>query len=123
MKTNRKGNHVVLSADLPAVVLFKELPEDKILITGFENFLTGEEIANKYGENIRKQYFKYGTMILKKIFMDGFSGLLIHDQPYKIDDVLDKKEFNVLIGSLNYAGKLLHDLVKANKTKAKSITI
>lgn len=106
-----------------ARVLFKELPEDKILITGFENFMIGEEIAAKYGETIRKQYFEYDTKVVKKVSLDGFFGLRRHLHTYNVGDILDKKEFNQLIGSLKQAGKLLHDLVVANKTKAKSITI
>jgi len=124
MKTNRKGNRSVSSVDQPAVVLFKELPEGKILIMGFENFLVGEEIAVKYGENIRKQYFKYGTRITKKVSIDGFFCLRTDAATYTVGDVLNKREFTALISSLKQAGKLLHDLVEANIfTKVKSITI
>jgi len=106
-----------------ARVLFKELPEDKILITGFENFMIGEEITAKFGENIRDQYFEYNSKVTKKVSLEGFFQLRSCTTTYSVGDVLDKKEFNVLIGSLKQAGKLLHDLVVANKTKTKSITI
>jgi len=53
----------------PATILYKKLPDDMILIAGFENFLSLEEIKSKYGDAIMKVYFDFPCHMSR--YVDG----------------------------------------------------
>jgi len=106
----------------PAVILYKKLPDDMILITGFEGFLSLEEIFDKYGKVVAKTYvsFPYHMAgITEALYLVGLNGT-----PTTVGKVLSKDEFSRLVAHVKKCGGLLHDIILAcDKGEVKRIEI
>jgi hypothetical protein len=106
----------------PATIFYKKLPNDMILITGFENFLSLEEIFDKYGKVIAKTYFDF------PYHMAGMTGALylvgLNTTPTIVGKVLSKDDFSKLVTHVKKCGGLLHDIIQAcDKGEVKRIEI
>ena len=130
----------------PATILYKKLPDNMILITGFENFLTADEVKAKFGEEVARIYFNYNDSMVKKFTDTGAvnvqvgkpifglptlslwlgSSKLANDgsRTISISDIYRKQDFSKLIGRVKKCGSLLHDVIAAvNDGQVKRITI
>jgi hypothetical protein len=109
----------------PATILYKKLPDDMILITGFENFMGLDDIFDKYGRHIATLYDQYENHIFchnDVLYIYGISlscgGIVM------IWQRLSKNEFSNLITHVKKCGGLLHDIILAcNKGEVKRIEI
>jgi hypothetical protein len=110
-------------ASKPATILYKKLPDDMILITGFENFLDIEGILDKYGRKVASTYTAYpynmsGVDVV--IFPVGLSGITSIRTGY----VCNKSGFSKIVSHVKKCGGLLHDIIQAvNSGEVKRITI
>lgn len=129
----------------PATILYKKLPDNMILITGFENFLTADEVKAKYGEEVARIYFGYTTSMDKKftekgdiniqvgrkqfftvtaITVEGPAKLINDCHIVEVGDIYRKQDFSKLVGRVKKCGSLLHDIIAAvNNGPVKRITI
>ena len=107
----------------PATILYKKLPDDMILITGFENFKSIDDILDQYGRIVTTAYSAYpshmsglpGTMFLDGLF--GFGAV-------RIGQVYNKKDFSTIIAHVKKCGCLLHDIIQAvEKGEVKRVEI
>lgn len=120
MKTKPKSKKVKSSAPNspkplpnPMTVMYQDLPEGMIVITGFGGILTEKVLIDKYGEYIARLYLGYEDSA-KLLFGDeGAPYLQVSYLNFLIGDVLPKKELNTLFKMLQKAGKLLHDVIWA----------
>jgi len=107
----------------PATILYKKLPDDMILITGFENFLDVEAILDKYGRRVASTYTSYPynmSGITEAIFLTGLQGVA----SARIGYVCSKDTFSKLIAHVKKCGGLLHDIIQAvNGGEVKRIEI
>jgi hypothetical protein len=107
----------------PATILYKKLPDDMILITGFENFLDIEGILDKYGRKVASTYTAYpynmsGVDVV--IFPVGLSGITSIRTGY----VCNKSGFSKIVSHVKKCGGLLHDIIAAvNSGEVKRIQI
>jgi hypothetical protein len=107
----------------PATILYKKLPDDMILITGFENFKSIDDILDQYGRVIAITYNNYPSR------MSGdASGILLYGNNGKsslrIGEVCEKVEFSKIIAHVKKCGGLLHDIIQAvEKGEVKQIRI
>jgi hypothetical protein len=112
-----------------ATILYKKLPDNMILITGFENFLTADELTKKYGEDIADTYFAYDYHMAKEYYADGTILLSVDFNDEDCDtvrpgNVYQKHEFHKLVEHIRKCGGLLHDIIAAvNNGETKMITI
>jgi hypothetical protein len=94
-------------------VLFKEMPEGKILITGFEGFLSGKDIKDKFGEDVLDCYLGYPVYMLRGMCQDD-ELIVIHGdgEPFTVysGKLLNQDKFNTLIGMIKKCGELLHEI-------------
>jgi len=110
----------------PATILYKKLPNNMILITGFENFLTGEEIKEKYGKKVTDAYQRCPDSMLKRFSINNGDIFIVlaDSSKFSAGDVLNKKEFSHLVQRIKKCGSLLHDIIAAvNDGQVKRITI
>jgi hypothetical protein len=109
----------------PATILYKKLPDDMILITGFENFLSVVELEKKYGEVIADTYTKYPDKMVK--VFDTFGVVRVHfgyNDTVCIGDVFPKKAYCGFVQRVRKCGGLLHDIIQAvNGGEVKRIEI
>jgi len=112
-------------ASKPATILYKKLPDDMILIVGFENFLNADEIEKKFGEVVSDTYMAYQENMVK--VFDSFGVQRIHfgyNDTFSIGMVMPKKSFSILVQRAKKCGGLLHDIIAAvNSGEVKRITI
>jgi len=121
-------------------ILFKELPNDRILVTGFENFLTVSQIKEKYGEIVTAAYFQ-GIAVVR---LEGDSDQLIisrhqliisrpgdalavkqgwNNTAISINSNFDKKQFGEIIATIKKCVNMLHQIIIAVNGPVKSIKI
>jgi len=94
----------------PATILYKKLPDDMILVTGFENFMDIEGVLDKYGRKIASTYTSYPYNISgvpEIIFLVGLPGIV----SVRIGYVCNKKVFSSIIAHVKKCGGLLHDII------------
>jgi len=94
-----------------ATILYKKLPDNMILITGFENFLTADELLDKYGRVVAKAYLDYPYNMaasLGAVFLKGAGFSFV-----SIGQVLNKCDFSTIVAHVKKCGSLLHDIVVA----------
>ena len=95
----------------PATILYKKLPDDMILITGFENFLSLDDIFDKYGRTVTKTYADYPYSMV------GVSGAIVlvgfGSSSARIGELFGKQKFSSLIAHVKKCGSLLHDIIRA----------
>lgn len=122
-----KGKAIVVPdppkpASKPATILYKKLPDNMILITGFENFLTADELFDKYGRPVAKAYLDYPYNMaasLGAVFLKGASRSFV-----SVGEVISKNDFSAIITQVKKCGSLLHDIIAAvNDGQVKKITI
>jgi hypothetical protein len=98
-----------------SAILYKKMPGDMILITGFRNILTADEIEKKYGKDIFTIYMA-GDFVTGFYNGEGKFGISVgfgtRIYPGK---VYSKKDFAKLVVTLKSAGKLLAGIVAACK--------
>ena len=113
----------------PVTILYKKLPDNMILITGFENFLTADEIFKKYGEVVYKAYCVSSPTNMHKQFLNDGSEFVWLCLPESTDRIFinqscSKKQFAWIISHLKKCGGLLHDIILAvNGGEVKRIQI
>jgi hypothetical protein len=99
-----------------AAILYKRMPGDMILVTGFRNILTAEQIEQKYGKDIFTVYMA-GDFVTGFYGGDGkfgiFVGFGVRIMPGK---VYKKKDFAKLVATMKSAGKLLAEIMVACKS-------
>jgi len=104
--------NVVATKDVPATILYKKLPADMILIVGFENFLTMDDILDKYGRVVTVTYNNYPVRMVGDV-----GGIIVYGgngkQSLRIGEVLKKDEFSKTIAHIKKCGSLLHDIITA----------
>jgi hypothetical protein len=96
----------------PATILYKKLPDDMILITGFENFLSIDDILDRYGREIATVYatFSYQMSgIQSAIFLSGLVGF----GAIRTGQVYGNQDFSTIIAHVKKCGGLLHDIIRA----------
>ncbi len=107
----------------PATILYKKLPDDMVLITGFENFLNLEEIFDKYGKIVSKAYMDFpyymAGLLTGAIYLMG-----IDYSTVTVGKIFNKHDFSRLIAHVKKCGGLLHDIIQAcDKGEVKRIEI
>ena len=111
------------STSKPATILYKKLPDNMILITGFENFKTTDEIFMKHGITITKTYSGYPyamTGDVRGVMLTGLLGCSLLTLGYRCS----KKDFSKIIAHVKKCGALLHDIIQAcEKGEVKRIEI
>lgn len=107
----------------PATILYKKLPDDMILITGFENFMDADAILDKYGRRVAFTYTSYSynmSGVAEIIFLVGLPGII----SVRIGYVCSKDTFSKIIAHVKKCGGLLHDIIQAcDKGEVKRIEI
>ena len=107
----------------PATILYKKLPDDMILITGFENFLSIDNILDKYGRVIATTYNNYPSRISGDeigVVLYGNNG----KSSLRVGETCEKIEFSKIIAYVKKCGGLLHDIIQAvNGGEVKRIQI
>jgi len=93
-----------------ATILYKKLPDNMILIVGFENFLTIDDIMNRYGMTVAKIYADFpchmaGKDSVVSIFDSGSVKSIATNQIYR------KSEFSKIVSDVKKCGGLLHDII------------
>jgi hypothetical protein len=106
-----------------ATILYKRLPDDMILITGFENFMRFDDIVDKYGRVVAITYNNYPSRISGDVF-----GVILYGNNGKpglhVGDICKKVEFSEIIAHVKKCGGLLHGIIEAvNNGEVKKITI
>jgi hypothetical protein len=118
-----------ISTGQPATLLYKKLPDDMILITGFEGFLSLDELEKKYGKEIADTYFSYDNHMAKEYYADGEIIINVETDDENRDivrpgSVYEKVEFSKLIAHVKKCGGLLHDIIQVcNGGEVKRIEI
>ena len=106
-----------------ATILYNKLPDNMILITGFEGFLDMERILDNYGRKVASAYSSYPYNMSGSsefIFPVGLSGISY----VRIGHVYNKKAFSDIVSHVKKCGGLLHDIIQAvNSGEVKRITI
>ncbi len=116
-----------------AKVFYRELPDDRIQIVGFENFLSLEEIAIKYGPDIELKY-KTGTPWMYRIDSKG-EELKLYE--YRIEIIspdyeachrvyktkYTKVSFNEIIDLMKQCGAHLSKIVKKSREKKSDVKV
>jgi hypothetical protein len=115
--------NLVNSISKPATILYKKLPDDMILITGFENFKSIDNILDQYGRLIAITYNNYPSRMSGDV-----SGIILYGNNGKsslrIGETCDKAEFSKIIAHVKKCGGLLHDIIQAvNGGEVKRIEI
>jgi hypothetical protein len=121
-------------ASKPATILYKKLPDDMILITGFENFLTPNQLIEKYGSTVGGMYCGYPNhvyLIHSDIPKQGdYLNLKSvvnweeKSQRIQVNSLWSKKGFSTIIAHVKKCGGLLHEIIAAvNGGEVKRITI
>lgn len=107
----------------PATILYKKLPDDMILITGFENFLSIDDILDKYGRVVAITYNNYPSRISGDeigVVLYGNNG----KSSLRVGETCEKVEFSKIIAHVKKCGGLLHDIIQAvNGGEVKRIQI
>ena len=107
----------------PATILYKNLPDDMILITGFENFLSIDDILDKYGRVVAITYNNYPSRMsgdMTGIILYGNNG----KSSLRVGETCEKVEFSKIIAHVKKCGGLLHDIILAvNGGEVKRIQI
>jgi hypothetical protein len=106
-----RKSSAVKESNIPATILYKKLPDDMILIMGFEGFLSLDEIFDKYGRVVAKAYFDYPyhmSGIVNSVFLSGFRMHII-----AVGQLFSKAEFTDVRNHINKCGCLLHDVIQA----------
>ena len=111
------------STGKPATILYKKLPDNMILITGFENFKSIDNILDQYGRVVAITYNNYPSRMSGDV-----NGLLLYGNNGKsslrIGEVCDKAEFSKIIAHVKRCGGLLHNIIQAcDKGEVKRIEI
>ena len=119
----KQPHGIITFTGKPATILYKNLPDNMILITGFENFLTLEEIMDKYGRVVMKAYadFPYHMSgITGAIFLAGLGDA----NTIAISQIYSKIAFAKVISHIKKCGCLLHNIIaEVNKGQVKRIEI
>lgn len=107
----------------PATILYKKLPDNMILITGFENFKSIDNILDQYGRVVAITYNNYPSRMSGDV-----NGILLYGNNGKsslrIGEVCDKAEFSKTIAHVKRCGGLLHNIIQAcDKGEVKRIEI
>ena len=103
---------IPVSTTHPATILYKKLPDDMILITGFENFKSIDDILDQYGRMVATVYaaFSYQVSgVQGAIFLTGLAGF----GAVRGGQVYSKHEFSKIIAHVKKCGCLLHDIIQA----------
>jgi hypothetical protein len=101
---------------LPSAILYKKMPGDMILITGFRGILTADEIEKKYGSQIASVYGANEFRVYGSYSCSGGFGVCLSPGAHVYPGhVFQKKDFAKLVVSLKNAGKLLAGIVAACK--------
>lgn len=107
----------------PATILYKKLPDDMILITGFEDFLSLDEIFDKYGRIVAAAYSGYQNHMfgaLGGVFLPGLGSTA----SLMVGKLLHKQELSEIVAHVKKCGGLLHDIIQAcDKGEVKRIEI
>jgi hypothetical protein len=98
-----------------SAILYKKMPGDMILITGFRNILTADEIEKKYGKSVIRVYERSDKAIVGRYNGSGEFGIFGPDARAFPGAVYFKKDFAKLVVTLKNAGKLLAGIVAACK--------
>jgi len=121
-------NAIAASVPLTAIQ-YRNLPGDKVIITGFYGFLSLKEIGEQCGKDILNVYEENNYRTELQYDHDGEERLRLYDD---IDDtftdvfvgeVFDKDDFSEIIAFFKKCGKYLHDLKIAIKSEEKTIGI
>lgn len=107
----------------PATILYKKLPDDMILITGFENFLSIDDLIDRYGRVIATVYATFSYKMSGEqgaIFLSGMAGFGL----IRAWQVYCKQDFSRIIAHVKKCGSLLHDIIRAcNEGEVKRVEI
>jgi hypothetical protein len=98
--------------DTTATIFYKKLPDDMILITGFENFMSIDDILDKYGRVVAITYNNYPSRMsgdVGGIILYGNNG----KSSLRIGEVCRKDEFSKIISYVKKCGALLHEIIAA----------
>lgn len=121
-------NAIAASAPLTAIQ-YRNLPGNKVIITGFYGFLSIKEIGEQCGKDILNVYEENNYRTELQYDHDGEERLRLYDD---IDDtftdvfvgeVFDKDDFSEIIAFVKKCGKYLHDLKIAIRSEEKTIGI
>ena len=121
-------NAIAASVPLTAIQ-YRNLPGDKVIITGFYGFLSLKEIGEQCGKDILNVYEENNYRTELQYDHDGEERLRLYDD---IDDtftdvfvgeVFDKDDFSEIIAFVKKCGKYLHDLKIAIRSEEKTIGI
>jgi len=108
----------------PATIHYQKLPEGRILIVGFENFLSMDDIKEKHGDIIHDAYFQYpyfmdlctdtdnGEKYLSMVHYGGGEDINSIQVVSKYD-IITRKEFSKIVAHVKKCGQLLHDIIDA----------
>jgi len=111
-------------------ILFKELPGDRILITGFENFFTERQVKDQFGKDAYNAYRTSASSVFRR-FNDSTDSLSVIGVPegscrelfVHPGDIVLKKEFNSIYSTIKKCGNTLHQIILAVNGPEKSIKI
>ncbi|MFH1146830.1 MAG: hypothetical protein V1736_03900 [Pseudomonadota bacterium] len=107
-----------------ATILYKKLPDDMILITGFEGFLNIDEILDKYGRTIAIAYNAYPSHMTGFPNMISLVGIQSNLSTIVIGQIHCKGAFSTIVAHVKKCGALLHDIIQAcDKGEVKRIKI
>lgn len=121
-------NAIAASSPLTAIQ-YRNLPGNKVIITGFYGFLSLKEIGEQCGKDILNVYEENNYRTELQYDHDGEERLRLYDD---IDDtftdvfvgeVFDKDDFSEIIAFVKKCGKYLHDLKIAIRSEEKTIGI
>ena len=116
-----KGLETVMRESSTSAILYKKMPGDMILITGFRNILTADEIEKQYGGDVYRVYERSHKYVFGRYNGSGQFGIVLGqgmenvNSHYFPDAVYPKKDFAKLVVTLKSAGKLLAEIVAACK--------
>jgi len=107
-------------ASKSATILYKKLPDDMIMITGFENFLTPNQLIEKYGKTIAMLYCGYPNHIYlihsdvpnKSDYLKSVANG-VESEPIQVNSLWSKKGFCTIVSHVRKCGGLLHDIIVA----------
>jgi hypothetical protein len=106
-----------------ATILYKKLPDNMILITGFEGFLGLDEIFDRYGRVVAVAYTAYPYYMVgdtKGVIVSGVVG----GMRLTVGQLHSKDGFSKIIAHVKKCGGLLHDIIAAvNGGEVKRIEI
>lgn len=113
-RSHKKKVSVVIpkSTGKPATILYKKLPDNMILITGFDNFLSTDEVFEKYGLTVAKAYFAYPSHMSGSFGALSLSGM-INCSILVTGHLCSKDGFSKIISHVKKCGSLLHDIIIA----------